>query len=251
MKFRIDFGRVFPGLILVISGLILLAILLIVAVIAFFFSFLGGSGGLLAGALELTLVPVLLVAAGVVTILSGVSWWGKGGEGWLSGIARRRALDDRMGIPARVGEVVGVVITTIIFFFLYENQLRGAAFFTSSFGRSAQFFFYAPLFTGMVLSLARAAHGRRNAIRPLDALNELFLAFAAYWLLTNWPFDFRQFGGLFPTQIQVLFGWLTNDIGRFLFILAVVGATISFLYTAVLYVSVRGELQRLRSDPTQ
>ncbi|MDG6910630.1 MAG: hypothetical protein JRN08_09700 [Nitrososphaerota archaeon] len=239
MKIRIDFGRVFPGLVLIFAGLVLLVILALVAVVAFLFSFVAGSESVLAAALELTVVPALLIVAGIATTLTGVSWWGGAGEGWLSHVARTRALEDRMRLSSRAGEVGGVAISLIVFFFLYENQLRGIPFFTAAFGFQAELFFYGPLFTGIILSLARAAYGRRNAIRPLDALNALFLTMAALWLLAAFPFDFAHFGDMFPTSAQFLFGWLSNTIGRTLLALAAIGSSINFVYTTVLYLSVR------------
>lgn len=237
-----------PGLVLFLVGLVLLVILALVAVVAFLFSFAAGSGSVLAAALELTAVPALLIAAGVVTILTGVSWW-RGGDGWFSGVARARALEDRIRVGQRVGEVVGVVISLIVFFFLYENQLRGVAFFTSGFGFQAEIYFYGPLFTGMILSLARAVRGRRNAIRPLDALNALFLVVAASWLLSAFPFDFSHFGDMFPASIQFLFWWLGNDIGRLFLILAAIGSSINFIYTTVVYISVRHHLRDQQGPP--
>ena len=248
MKFRIDFGRVFPGLLLLISGLLLIVVLMLVALVAFLFSFLAGSEEALGIALELMLVPVVLIAAGVIAILTGVSWRGKGGAGRFSGIARARAARDRIRLSGRVGEIVGIVFSVIVFLFLYENQLRGVAFFASTFGSTAQFFFYAPLFIGMALSLARALHGRRNAIKPFDALNALFVAVAAFWLLSVFPFDFTRFGDMFPVSIQVLFGWITNGVGRALFTLAGIASVLKFFYTVILYLAVRGKLLIIKGE---
>ncbi|HKT21405.1 MAG TPA: hypothetical protein VJR06_02100 [Nitrososphaerales archaeon] len=250
MRFRADFGRIFPGLILFLVGLVVLVILGLAAVVAFLFSFVAGSGGVLAVLLELTIVPALLIVAGIVTILTGVSWRSDGSYGWISGVARARALEDRMRLSSRVGEVFGVAITLIVFFFLYENQLRGVPFFAPNFDAYASFYFYGPLFTGIVLSLARAAYGHRNGIRPLDAVNALFLVVAAFWLLSVFPFDFTHFGDMFPASIQFVFGWLSNDIGRLLFVLAGIGASINFVYTAVLYLGVRHQLHAMRGAPS-
>ena len=249
MKVKIDFGRVLPGLLLVVAGLVLIVIFLIVAVVGYLFSFVSGFGGAATTAVELMLLPALLIAVGVITVLTGVSWWEREGDSWFSGWAGRRAMKDRLRISERTGELFGVVISIVVFLFLYENQLRGAAFFTSSFDSTAQFFFYGPLFTGMALSFARAIHGRRNAIRPFDCLNMLFLAVAAFWLLSSFPFDFSRFGELFPSGVQFVFGWLSNDIGRALFILAGVASLINVGYTAVLYTAVRGDLGTRRAHP--
>ena len=244
MRVKIDFGRILPGLLLAVAGLIILVILVLVAVVAFLFSFISGFGGVAAAAVALLLVPAVLIAAGVVTVFTGVSWWGEGGGGWFHTVAARRATKDVLRVGERAGEVIAVIIAIIILLFFYENQLRGAAFFAPSFGGTAEFFFYGPLAVGTGLSLVRAIYGRRNAIRPLDCLNALFLAVASYWLLTSFPFDFAKFGEMFPSQIQFIFGWLTDDIGRLLLTLGVAISTINMIYTAVLYSAVRGQLRR-------
>ncbi|HUI85679.1 MAG TPA: hypothetical protein VLY21_00795 [Nitrososphaerales archaeon] len=242
MRFKIDFGRVVPGLLVLLLGLILLVVLVLVAVVAFLFSFLPGWGTLPGTILQVMLVPAALIVAGVITILTGVTWWGKGGEGWFTGIARRRAFEDPISLGETAAEVVGVAVAVLVFLFLYENQLRGVAFFTPAFGSLEQFLFYAPMFVGMAVTIARAIYGRRNAIRPFDALNSLFIAVSASWLLSVFPFDFSHFKDLFPSSIQPAFGWLNNDIGRLLFALVVIGSLVSFIYTLVLYSSVRSQM---------
>lgn len=242
LRLRIDFGRVVPGVLILISGLLVLVVLALVAVVAFLFSFTAGAGAVLGAVPTLMLVPAALVASGLLIILSGVSWWGRGGGGWFSGTAEARASEDRIRVSGRIGEVFGIAVSLIIFFFLYENQLRGVAFFTPSFGGLESILFYAPLFTGMALSLARALYGRRNGLRPFDAVNALFLAFAAFWLLSVFPFDFAHFADMFPASIQFIFAWLPNWVGRVLFALAGVGSLVNFAYTAVLYTSVRNRI---------
>jgi len=236
---RVDFGRVVPGIVLIVGALVSIAILGVVATVSYLFSFISFWNGVLQVSLMLMPIPALILALGVVVTVTGVSWWG---GWWGSSWASVRAAQDRLRISQRVGELIGVGVTLIVFSFLYGNQLRGAAFFTSQFGFEAQFLFYAPLFTGIVLSLGRAFYGRKNAVRPLDSVNALFLAFAAFWLLSLFPFDFTQFGSLFPAGVQGAFFWLNNDIGRALFLIAGVCSVINFLYTAVLYVAVRSEL---------
>ncbi len=244
MRVRVDLGRVFPGLVLVLTALGLYAVLIIVAVVSFMFSFDRAAEGVLWASLKLLLVPTLVLAAGVLTVLAGVSWWG-GGEGWFSGVAKARALKDRIGASERAGEVIGTSISVLILLFLYANQTRGVAFFTSSFGLAEMFFFYAPLVVGIALSLSRAVYGRRNAIRPFDSLQGLFMALAAFWLLAVFPFDFTHFADMFPSSIQFLFAWLTDDVGRLVLTVAGVVALAVSGYTMALYAAVRGQLLRL------
>lgn len=244
MRFRIDFGLVFPGLILFICGLVVLAVLALAAVVGFFFSFLPGWEAVGGVILQLTLIPGALLVAGVIVMVSGVSWWGSG-ESWWSRIARARASEDALPFSQRVGEIFGIAVTTIVFLFLYLNQLRGVAFFTSAFGATEQFLFYAPLFVGMALSLARAVYGHKNGLRPFDSVNALFLAFAAFWLLSVFPFDFTHLGDMFPSAIQFLFSWIPNDLGRLLLFIAGIGSLANFVYTTALYTAVRNQLHYL------
>ncbi len=225
---------------LVIGGL-LLVVFLLVAAFAFLFSFIDFWKGVVTTVLWLSLMPFLLMVAGGVTIFTGLAWW-KGDGGWFSGVAKARARIDRLRLSSRVGELIGVAFSLIVFAFLYENQLRGAAFFTPSFGSTAQFLFYGPLFTGALLSFARAIYGRRNGVRPFDSANALFLALAAFMLLSSFPFDFTHFGDMFPSPIPTAFFWLSNDIGRFLFLIAGFASMVNFVYTSVLYVGVRNQL---------
>lgn len=250
MRVRLDFGRIVPGVVLVLLALAMLAVLVLIAAISFLFSFVPFWAGVLQFTLQLTLVPAVLIVVGVVIALTGASWWGKGGEGWLSGIAKARAGEDRLRISARVGEVIGVFISLIIIAFLYENQVRGVEFFAPNFGGTEQLFFYGPLVSGIVLSLARAVYGRRNGIRPFDSLNMAFLAIAAFALLAEFPFDFTHLGDMFPSQLQILFGWVSNDVGRILFFIAGLVAAASFVYTFTLYAAVRQQMHRAVASGT-
>lgn len=246
MPTRLDFGRIIPGILIVLVGLGLLAVLLLVALFSFLFFFVPGSGDVLRASVDLLVVPLVLFVAGALSILSGVSWWGTGRKGWFAGVSNARAAEDRISIGGRVGEIVGVVISALILLFLYANQARGVAFFTSSFGATAEFYFYGPMITGMAISVARALYGRRNPIRPLDVIQALFLAASAFWLLSVFPLDFTHLGDMFPPSIRFIFSWIPNLLGRLLFLFAGVVSLINAAYTATLYFVVRG---RLRSSP--
>lgn len=52
----------------------------------------------------------------------------------------------------------------------------------------------------------------------------VFWASAAAWLLLRFPFDFSNLTSVMPSQTRVLLNWVTNDIGRILFGIGLVGA---------------------------
>jgi len=70
----------------------------------------------------------------------------------------------------RAGDVFGAVVSMFVLLFFVENKVKGMGFFTSRFGPAEQALFYGSALVGVVVSLARAAYGRRNAVRSLDAL---------------------------------------------------------------------------------
>jgi hypothetical protein len=242
MPTRIDLGRVIPGVVLILVALAVFAVLLGVAVLAFLFFFVPGSGDILRAALGLLVVPLVIFVAGVLAVATGVSWWRPGGRGWFSGVARARAAEDRMHLGQRIGELVGVGISLLIISFLYANQARGVAFFAPSFGPSAEFYFYGPAITGMVLSVARAVLGRRNALRPLDAVQALFFAAASFWLFSVFPFDFTHLADLFPSSIAFMFAWIPNWLGRALFLFAGLASLLNCAYTIAMFARVRARL---------
>jgi hypothetical protein len=187
--------------------------------------------------------------SGGIIMFSGVSGWGSlGAHGWSSGLVARRARKDRLRASERVGEVIGVVVSVFFFLFLYENFLRGVPFFTSAFGPSEQLLFFGPLLSGVLISLLRAIHGRRNALRPLDVLQAIFWAVAAFWLLSVFPFDFTHFPEMFPASIRFAISWVSNDLYAFLLLLAGIGSIANAAYTAVLYSLVRGSLSAQETD---
>lgn len=234
MTIRIDFGRIFPGLLILLIGVAFFVLWLLLVFVSFFAFFIPGLGGIFYFALDILVASVVLVGVGALIMLAGTSgWWTRSSVTWgRHGSASDR---DRMLPGQRGGEVVSVFISFLILLFFIENQAKGTGFFTLRWGTAEQALFYGTWLVGALVSLARAAVGRRNPVRPLDALYGALLAVTALWLLRVFPFDFAHFPDLLPAVVRPAFFWLTNPVGAVLLVLGAIGGFASMLYNAVVY----------------
>jgi hypothetical protein len=234
MTISIDFGRLFPGLVILLIGVAFFVLWLLLVFVSFFAFFIPGLGGIFYLALDLLLASLVLMGVGGLIMLAGVSgWWHQSNVRWGShGSVTRR---DRLNPGQRFGEVISVFISFLILLFFIENQAKGTGFFTSRFGPTEQDLFYGTWLVGAAVSLARAAYGRRNLVRPLDALYGAMIAVTALWLLKVFPFDFAHFPDLLPKAVRPALFWLTNPVGAIVLVLGAIGGFASMLYNGVVY----------------
>jgi hypothetical protein len=142
-----------------------------------------------------------------------------------------------LDFPGRLRQLGSVVFALLFLAFYVYNQVTNTGFFTSEFGGLEMFAFYGSILLSLLPAIARAAIGRRNPIRPLEAFCNLFFAFASLFLLFVFPFNFAHFPDALPEAIRFLFWWLTNDVGKVLFVLAFVGGLISACVNIVRYLT--------------
>jgi len=231
---RIDFGRLFPGLLILLIGVAFFVLWLLLVFVSFFAFFVPGLGGIFYLALDILVSSLVLMGLGALIMLAGVrGWWSQSGVkwGWQGQVADR----DRLMPGQRAGEVFGAVISLLVLLFFVENQVKGTGFFTSRFGPAEQALFYGSALVGVAVSLARAAYGRRNAVRPLDALYGALLVVTALTLLRVFPFDFAHFPDLLPKAVRFAFHWLSNPVGAIGLVLVAIGGFASMLYNTVVY----------------
>jgi len=255
---RVDFGRVFPGLLILLIGIFFFAIWIVMVFVSFFAFFVPPLQGIFSVALSTLVASIVLMAAGGLVMLTGVSGWGRswmapsGQEqaqvdeshgGWFERVAERRAFKDRLMFWERSGEIFGVVVSFFFGLYFVESQIRGTGFFTSSFNRPEEFLFYGPWVFGMFVSIGRALYGRRNALRPFEAFQSLFIVVACSWFLAVFPFNFAHVADLLPQAVRFMFAWVNNDIGAIALVLGGIGSLASTAYTSVLYAVVRSELR--------
>ncbi len=240
LRIKIDFGRLLPGLLIFMVGVALLALWFVLALVSFFFFFVPVLQGIFYFGLDILVASLVLMGSGVLIMLAGVSWWRRtNDEDWISRIVSRRVSRDVMPTSQRAGEVIGLVVSFLVLLFFFENQVQGTGFFTSSFGLPEQVLFYGVWLFGAAVSIVRAAYGRRNAIRPLEAIQAAIWAFSAFWLLSVFPFNFAHIMDLLPSTIHPLFSWVTNPVGALILLVTGIGSLANLVYTSILYSVVR------------
>ena len=73
---RIDFGRLFPGLLILLIGVAFFALWLLLVFVSFFAFFLPGLGGIFYLALDILVSSLVLMGLGALIMLAGVrGWW--------------------------------------------------------------------------------------------------------------------------------------------------------------------------------
>ena len=152
--------------------------------------------------------------------------------------ATREKRDKESLAPSqRIGELVGIAVMSVGFWFFAYHQAAHTGFFTSAFGPPEMFFVYGPILFAMLAPLARALIGRRNPARPLEATANLFSALSALWLLIIFPFNFAHLADPLPDGLRFLLSWINNDIGRVALIIELIVCPITAIVAAWQYLT--------------
>ena len=125
----------------------------------------------------------------------------------------------------------------LVFFAYHQWKITG--FFTNKFGLTEMFALYVPILMSLVAPFQRLVQGRRNPARPFEALSDLFLAVGSLWLRIIFPFDFFHLADPFPHTMRFAFGWITNDVGKWILVLQVVIGFLSCATTLASYLGMK------------
>jgi energy-coupling factor transporter transmembrane protein EcfT len=139
---------------------------------------------------------------------------------------------------------VGLTILLLIFFGIHQKDHTG--FFTSKFGSPEMVALYLPILISLMAPIMRIAMGTLDPARLVEAFSDLCLGAGSLWLRLTFPFDFTHIAEVFPPTIQVGFGWLNDNVGRFILLLQIIIAFISAFATVVSYLTEHGMI-KLRS----
>jgi len=121
------------------------------------------------------------------------------------------------------------------------HQAWATGFFTSSFGTVGTLLFYGSLFTGLTYPLGipvslNRRFGRRVEL-GYEILTAVFWSVSVAWLLFVFPLDFSQLTAVVPAQLKFLLSWITNDVGRILLGVSLVGSLAFIPFYALQFVS--------------
>jgi len=162
---------------------------------------------------------------------------------WFARHAEAEAGKDRLSLSDRAGNVVGILAMLVLLWFFIAHQTSSTGFFTSKFGQTEAFLFYAPPLLSIIATAAKAAVGRKNVLRPLDVAGMILSFVALVWVFAVFPFDFSHLADVLPGFLRFLLQWISNDLARGVMALAMILIPIAAVYTAALYVFVRRELK--------
>jgi hypothetical protein len=150
---------------------------------------------------------------------------------------KRRENKEILSGPQRFGQSVSACVVLLILAFYLYHQFENTGFFTSSFVGWAEFAFYGSIVMSFLPPTARAIIGRRNSVRPLEAASNIFFAIASVYLLFVFPFNFAHFADALPVATRFLLSWLTNEIAKAVWVLAIVAVLISAVVNVAKYLS--------------
>ncbi len=121
----------------------------------------------------------------------------------------------------RVGEFFVAICMTLLLGFFLAHQTRNTGFFTDRFGTLEMILLYLPLLLALTDSLIQVITGHHQLARLFEIASGLLLSAAAVWFLNVFPFDFTHLADVMPEAVRFLFAWITNDIGKIVFVMQI------------------------------
>lgn len=156
--------------------------------------------------------------------------------------AESEAKKDSIPMSERKGSIIVVAGIVLVILFFLAHQIVSTGLFNSKFGPAEVLLFYAPLVLAAITFAARIAVGRKNVVRPFDALLMALVAIATVWLFIVFPFDFSHLADVLPSFLRFLLNWISDDVAKVVMSLQILGSSFAAVYTAALYMYVRREL---------
>ena len=160
--------------------------------------------------------------------------------------------NDSIGKRAVLSGLVPVLIGTfLVAAFFVAHQAWSTGFFTPSFGLLGTILFYCALVLGLTYPLGvpvslKEHFGRRMEL-AYETSTALFWTITAAWLLVVFPLNFSQLTAVVPGPLKFILAWITNDIGRVLLGMALVGAFAFIPFYILQFVT----MGRKQTNPSQ
>lgn len=149
--------------------------------------------------------------------------------------------DPLRGRDARAGVLLVLLGAVLITAFFAAHQAWSTGFFTSDFDLLGIVLFYSALGLGLTYPLgvpvALNSHFGRKIEIAYDISTALFWTITAAWLLFVFPLNFSQLNAVVPGPLKFLLAWITNDVGRVLLGVALVGALAFIPFYALQYIT--------------
>ena len=138
-----------------------------------------------------------------------------------------------------IGWVISVFITLCAFGFYYAHQAWSTGFFTASFTTGLAVLLYVSVLYLAVNSTAKLLTNRKSAVITVELIGAFLTGIATLALFIVFPFNCAHVGDVLPTPLQPLLGWVTNDIGKIAYGLAVLGSIVAIIADSARLVTAR------------
>jgi hypothetical protein len=169
---------------------------------------------------------------------------------WLHSKARQEATKDRLKTVDVMGDGIAMAAIAIVIAYFVNSQMSNSGFFTDRFGDLEAFIFYAVAIVGFFPPALRLVLRKRNAVRPVDIVNSIFVIVAIIYLVNAFPFDFEYLASGLPSFVQSAVSWLTNDLAKMLMAFGVAVAALVTAWNLLIYLAVHQVLEEQRSATT-
>lgn len=157
----------------------------------------------------------------------------------LESLWRKEADDDPLSMEDQAGQLVGVLGSMLVLFYLIALWMGDVGFYTDEFSGTDAAVLFIPVVLGIFPAFVRIVLMRQNPARPLDALNTALFVLSAIYFLGNFHFDMSQFSYPLPEALRFLVDWIDEGWARMLLIVGIFGGTVGCVWISVTYVKVR------------
>ena len=138
-----------------------------------------------------------------------------------------------------IGWIIAVILTLCAFGFYYAHQAWSTGFFTASFSTGLAVLLYVSILYLIVNSTAKLLTNRKGTLAMIELLGALLTGIATLCLFVVFPFNFAHVSDVLPSLLRPLLGWVTNDIGRILYGVAVFGSVIAIIVDSAKLITAR------------
>ncbi len=128
----------------------------------------------------------------------------------------------------RAGLYTVFAMLVLLGYFLYL-QITNSGFFTDEFKWPEMLALYIPILLSMAAPIQRFITGKADSATAIEAVADFSMAIGALILLVTFPFDFSHLADPLPANMQFLFSWITDTVGKVILVLQIVIGSLSGL----------------------
>jgi hypothetical protein len=145
-------------------------------------------------------------------------------------MSRSETLSQSTRIAGRIiGWIISIVLTLCGFGFYYAHQAWSTGFFRASFSTELAVLLYVSVLYVAVNATAKLLTDQKTTLAMIELLGALLTGVTSLALFVIFPLNFAHVGDVLPSLLQPLLSWVSNDVGRFVYGVAVFGSIIAII----------------------